>query len=84
MAASTIQISDNSAQKAKLKKKNSYTINIICALIEAQKAMGSDWCEVYNLTNNVRINDALQIDMKEDAIKIIFEYMDLYKDYCKE
>ena len=25
------------AQKAKLKKKNSYTINIICALIEAQK-----------------------------------------------
>ena len=46
--------------------------------------MGSDWCEVYNLTNNVRINDALQIDMKEDAIKIIFEYMDLYKDYCKE
>jgi len=72
------------AQKAKLKKKNSYTINIICALIEAQKAMGSDWCEVYNLTNNVRINDALQIDMKEDAIKIIFEYMDLYKDYCKE
>jgi hypothetical protein len=72
------------AQKAKLKKKNSYTINIICALIEAQKARGSDWCEVYNLTNNVRINDALQIDMKEDAIKIIFEYMDLYKDYCKE
>ncbi len=72
------------AQKAKLKKKNSYTINIICALIEAQKAMGSDWCEVYNLTNNVRINDALQIDMKEDAIKIIFEYMDLYKDYCKK
>lgn len=72
------------AQKAKLKEKNSYTINIICALIEAQKAMGSDWCEVYNLTNNVRINDALQIDMKEDAIKIIFEYMDLYKDYCKE
>ena len=72
------------AQKAKLKKKNSYTINIICALIEAQKAMGSDWCEVYNLTNNVRINDALQIDMKEDAIKIIFEYMDLYKDYCEE
>ena len=72
------------AQKAKSKKKNSYTINIICALIEAQKAMGSDWCEVYNLTNNVRINDALQIDMKEDAIKIIFEYMDLYTDYCKK
>ncbi|MDG1038386.1 MAG: hypothetical protein P8P15_09895 [Polaribacter sp.] len=72
------------AQKAKSKNKNSYTINIICALIEAQKAMGSNWCEVYNLTNNIRINDTLQIDMKEDAIKIIFEYMNLYKDYCKK
>ena len=72
------------AQKAKSKNKNSYTINIICALIEAQKAMGSNWCEVYNLTNNIRGNDALQIDMKEDAIKIIFEYMNLYKDYCKK
>ncbi len=72
------------AQKAKSKNKNSYTINIICALIEAQKAMGSNWCEVYNLTNNIRVNDALQIDMKEDAIKIIFEYMNLYKDYCKK
>lgn len=72
------------AQKAKSKNEKSYTINIICALIEAQKAMDSDWCEVYNLTNNIRINDALNKDMKEDAIKIIFDYMDLYKDSCKE
>ena len=53
------------AQKARSKNdENSYTINIICALIEAQKAMDSDWCEVYNLTNNVRINDMLNKDMK--------------------
>ncbi|MDG4946245.1 hypothetical protein NMK71_07455 [Weeksellaceae bacterium KMM 9713] len=72
------------AQKAKSKNyKNSYTINIICVLIEDQKAMDSDWCEVYKLTNNVRVNNLLNKDMKEDAINIIFGYMDLYKDNCK-
>jgi hypothetical protein len=71
------------AKKAKSKNDKSYTINIICAIIEAQKAMDSNWCEVYNLTNNVRINKNLILDMKEDAANIIFEYMDLYKDDCK-
>jgi hypothetical protein len=71
------------AKKAKSKNEKSYTINIICALIEAQKAMDSDWCEVYNLTNNVRINNTLNQDMKKDSISIIFDYMDLYKDNCK-
>jgi hypothetical protein len=71
------------AKKAKSKNKNSYTINIICALIEAQKAMDSDRCEVYNLTNNVRINNTLNQDMKEDSMFIIFDYMDIYKDNCK-
>ena len=71
------------AKKAKSKNEKSYTINIICALIEAQKAMDSDWCEVYNLTNNVRINNTLKQDMKKDSISIIFDYMDLYKDECK-
>ena len=67
------------ALKARSKNNESYTINIICALIEAQKAMDSDWSEVYNLTNNVRLNRSLNRDMKEEAVKIIFEYMDLYK-----
>jgi hypothetical protein len=71
------------AKKAKYKNERSYTINIICALIEAQKAMNYDWCEVYNLTNSVRINRTLNQDMKEGAISIIFDYMDLYKDECK-
>lgn len=67
------------AKEAKSRNKESYTINIICALIEAQNAFGSDWSEVYNQTNEVRNNRSLNRDMKEDAVKIIFEYMDLYK-----
>lgn len=78
-----VQESITYAQKAKAKNGGSYTIQIICALIEAQSAMDSDWCEVYKLTNNVRINESLKRDMRPEAIDIIFEYMDLYKDECK-
>ena len=70
------------AQKAKLKNGKSYTISIICALIEAQKAMDSDWCEVYKLTNNVRLNGTLIKDMKEEAVNIIFDYTVGYGEYC--
>ena len=72
------------AQKAKSKNTNSYTTHIICALIEAQKTFENDWCEVYNLVNNVRQNQALNRDMKADAIDIIFEYMNLYQEYCED
>ena len=68
---------------AKIKNKKSYTIQMIAALIEAQKAMDSDWCKVYQLANDVRINKALKKDMKDEAITLIFEYMELYKDECK-
>lgn len=64
--------------------KNSFTISIISALIFAQKEMDSSWCNVYNLTNYVRENESLNQDMNEHAIKIIFEYMSLYKKYCEE
>ena len=65
------------AKKAKLKNSKSYTINIICALIEAQKASNSsDWDKAKNLMNNVRTNQSLEKDMKQEAIDIIFEYMD--------
>ena len=67
------------AKEAKSRNKESYTINIICALIEAQNAFDTDWSEVYNKTNEVRNNRSLNRDMKEDAVKIIFDYMDLYK-----
>lgn len=70
------------AQAAKLKNNKSYTINIITALIEAQKAMAYDWCHVFKLTDNVRSDNSLIMDMNKNAIDIIFEYMDLYEDEC--
>ena len=71
------------ATNAKIKNKESYTVNIICALIGAQMSLDeNDWCGVYILTNNVRINRGLNKDMKQESIDIIFNYMDDYKSYC--
>jgi len=70
------------AKLAKEKNKESYTVNIICAIIESQKEMSGNWCKVYQLTNDVRNNSGLKSDMKAEAVKIIFDYMDLYKSSC--
>lgn len=68
-------------------KKNpkSFTVNVILALTRAQELIDdtAKWCEIYKQTDNVRQNKTLKRDLKQEAIKIIFEYMDLYKDYCK-
>lgn len=70
------------AGKALYGLSESYTCNIVVAIIKAQKAMDANWCDVYRLTNNVRINNSLDMDMKPEAIEIIFEYMDMYNDDC--
>lgn len=71
------------AEAAVKKNPKSYTFQIITALIKAQKAMATDWCSVYQLAHNVRTNTILERDMNDAAIKIIFDYMDLYKEECK-
>lgn len=66
------------------KNKNSYTFQIITAIIKAQAAFDNDWCKVFQLTDSVRNNASnLKMDMRTKAIDIIFEYMDLYGDSCK-
>jgi hypothetical protein len=63
-------------------KKASYTINIICGLIEAQYYFNGNWCMLWKSTNKVRNNKKLNVDLAPEAIKNIFEYMDLYKGEC--
>jgi len=70
------------AETALLQKPKSYTYQIITALIRAQKASGIDSCKVYKSTDEIRKNNSLTKDMKDDAISLIFEYMDIYKDSC--
>jgi hypothetical protein len=70
------------AQKAVELNQKSYTTLIITALIEAQEALNTDWCEVYHATDRVRQMEGLIVDMNEQAIQKIFEYMDIYSDSC--
>jgi len=65
------------------KNKKSYTYNIINAIVRAQKVMQKSFCDTYKLTNEVRQDKSLKQDMKNEAKVLIFEYMDLYKDYCR-
>lgn len=71
------------ADLAVKKNSKSYTIELITGIIKAQQAMDSNWCAVYELTNVVRFNESLKVDMKTEAIDLIFEYMDLYSDSCE-
>lgn len=64
------------------KNKTSYTINMIYALAKAQSALNDDWCTVWTVVNKVNNDSNLKKDMKDDAIKIILEYMRLYKAEC--
>jgi len=62
---------------------NSFTVSIILAIAKAQRAFDSDWCEVWKLTEAVLQNKELNQDLRPEAIKMIVDYMILYKEYCK-
>jgi hypothetical protein len=62
----------------------SYTFAIIHALIHAQLQFDNNWCLVYMVTHSVRTNDKLKKDMNDEAVVIIYDYMDLYKEYCDQ
>ena len=63
--------------------KESFTVSIILALTRGQKAMDYDWCEVWRLTEEVLKNKELRQDLRPEAIKMIMDYMILYKEYCE-
>lgn len=71
------------ANKAKEKSK-SYSVWLIAGMIEAQQAMESNWCKVFQITNDVRQNKSLIMDMRETASEVIFEYMGLYEESCND
>lgn len=77
----------HAAELAKLamkKNKNNYSTQVVGALILAQAAFDHSWCDVFKLTDRVRQDESLEQDMREGAVEIIFEYMDLYRDSCKD
>ena len=61
----------------------SFTIAIICALCQAQVALESDWAEVWRATRRVELNRRLVQDLRPEAKRIIFDYMNTYREYAR-
>lgn len=70
-------------QAVKKDKTHSFSINMIAALIAAQHYLDSDWAMVYNVVNDVVMDGSLNLDMKQEAFEIIWDYIKLYEKYAK-
>lgn len=76
------QNADPILQEAVKLNPNSYTCNMILALCKAQEVMDSNFCGVWKAFDQVNSNKNLTQDMNPAAIKIIYDYMVLYKEEC--
>jgi len=63
--------------------KSSFTARMIYALVRSQIAMNTDFCKVWKYSDKIFSNKELNSDMTQSGVKIIYDYMVLYKDYCK-
>lgn len=70
------------AHKAvKKDKSKSFSVAFIASLIDAQVHLDGDWGMVYKVVNDVLHNGSLHLDMRQEAIDSVMEYIDLYKEY---
>lgn len=70
-------------EKAVSANPKSYTFNLIYALVEAQRELDTNWCNVWKVCDKVETNKSLIMDMKAKSISDIFEYINEYKASCK-
>ena len=79
----TVETAVSFANAAEQKNKHkSKCLFMISGLIKAQKAMESDWCEVYRSVDRARQDETLENDISEKTVENIFEYINLYRDDC--
>jgi len=72
------------AELALKKNPNSFSVNMIVRLIKAQglNLLNED-CFGYAQFNTLKTKTQLKMDMRKDAEKYIFEYMDSIGENCK-
>ena len=67
--------------KALKKNKNkSFSVAMASALIDAQNYMDGDWGMIYKVVANVLHDGSLHLDMRQEAIDNIMEYINLYNE----
>jgi hypothetical protein len=62
----------------------SYAVAIVASLVYAQAAMEYDWCSVYTIPNEKRMEPSYTRDLRPEAEKIIFDYLSAYEKWCSE
>ena len=72
------------AENARKKMRDSFTVNMISALIFAQMYMNDNFCVVYKFCDSVLKNENLTKDMHPKAVEQIVEYTNPYSKYCNE
>ena len=68
-------------QAMKKDKDKSFSVAFISSLIDAQIYLDSDWSMVHKVVANVLNNGSLRLDMRQEAIDNVMDYINLYKEY---
>ena len=68
-------------QAVKKNKDKSFSVAMASALIDAQVYLDGDWLMVYKVVANVLHDGSLHLDMRQEAIDDIMDYINLYKEY---
>ena len=66
-------------QAVKKNKNKSFSVALISALIDAQVYLDTDWSKIYPVLANVLHDGSLHLDMRQEAIDNIMEYINLYQ-----
>ena len=67
-------------QAVKKNKNKSFSVALISALIDAQVYLDSDWGMIYKVVADVLHDGSLNLDMRQEAIDSIMEYINLYNE----
>ena len=67
-------------QAVKKNKNKSFSVALISALIDAQVYLDSDWGMMYKVVADVLHDGSLNLDMRQEAIDSIMEYINLYNE----
>ena len=66
-------------QAVKKNKDKSLSVVLISALIDAQVYLDTDWSKIYPALAKVLHDGSLKLDMRQEAIDNIMDYINLYK-----
>ena len=77
-----VQEAQDLAHKAvKKNKTKSFSVAFIASLIDAQVHLDGDWGMVYKVVNDVLHDGSLHLDMRQEAIDSVMDYIGEYKKY---